>query len=55
MIMSFSPLKKAIKTVKKKKLVIYLSPQGKKITYKKLKKLSKKKNYYINLWKISRN
>jgi len=47
MIMSFSPLKKAIKTVKKKKLVIYLSPQGKKITYKKLKKLSKKKTIIL--------
>ncbi|CAL4322415.1 tRNA (guanine-N(1)-)-methyltransferase [Buchnera aphidicola (Chaetosiphella stipae setosa)] len=45
MIMSFSPLKRAIVKAKKNdnSLVIYLSPQGKKITYKKLKKLSKKK------------
>lgn len=45
MIMSFLPLKKAIIKAKKNKkcIVIYLSPQGKKISNSRLKKLSKKK------------
>ncbi len=45
MIMSFLPLKKAITHAKKKNeyIVIYLSPQGKKLSYKILKKLSKNK------------
>ncbi|WP_436835289.1 tRNA (guanosine(37)-N1)-methyltransferase TrmD [Buchnera aphidicola] len=49
MIMSFLPLKNSIIQAKKndQSLIIYLSPQGKKITYKKLKKLSKKKSLIL--------
>lgn len=49
MIMSFFPLKKAIIKAKKNKkfLVIYLSPQGKKINNTRLKLLSKKKRIIL--------